>query len=60
MEMAGLSLAEVLPLATAIPGRLIGRRAALEPGAPADVIRLTGGARPQVAEAWIGGERVAP
>jgi N-acetylglucosamine-6-phosphate deacetylase len=40
MQMAGLSLAEALPLVTGNPARLIRREAALKPGAPADLLLL--------------------
>ncbi len=61
MRMAELSLADVLPLATANPGRLLGLEGDLRPGARADILRLD--ETPDglaVREVWIAGERVAP
>jgi N-acetylglucosamine-6-phosphate deacetylase len=60
MKMAGLALGEALPLVTTGPARLVGRSAVLDPGAPADIVRLRDGAGgPELAGTWLGGERVA-
>jgi len=59
--MAELSLADALELATVNPGRFVGRRGALEVGAPADIITFgwaPGAHELAVSGTWLGGERV--
>lgn len=59
-EMAGISLADALRLATQNPGRFVGSRGRLEVGARADLIRFEwsqGDRQIQVRETWIGGEK---
>jgi N-acetylglucosamine-6-phosphate deacetylase len=59
-EMAGLSLADALLLATRNPGRFVGRRGRLEVGARADIIRFDwsqGDREIRVREAWVHGEK---
>lgn len=60
-EMAGISLADALRLATQSPGRFLGGRGRLEVGARADLIRFdwSQGAREiAVRETWVHGEKV--
>lgn len=60
-DMAGITLAQSLKLATENPGRFLGGRGRLEVGARADLIRLdwTEGARElAIRETWVHGERV--
>ncbi len=60
-EMAGISLADALRLATQNPGRFLGGRGRLEVGARADLIRFdwSQGAREiAVRETWVHGEKV--
>lgn len=60
-EMAGLSLADALRLATQNPGRFLGGRGRLEVGARADLIRFdwSQGVREiAVRETWVHGEKV--
>ncbi len=60
-EMAGISLADALRLATQNPGRFLGGRGRLDVGARADLIRFdwSQGARDiAVRETWVHGEKV--
>jgi N-acetylglucosamine-6-phosphate deacetylase len=60
-EMAGISLADALRLATQNPGRFLGGRGRLEVGARADLIRFdwSHGERDiAVRETWVHGEKV--
>lgn len=60
-EMAGISLADALLLATQNPGRFVGGRGRLEVGARADLIRFEwsqGDRDIRVREAWVHGEKV--
>ncbi len=60
-EMAGISLADGLRLATQNPGRLVGGRGRLEVGARADLIRFDwsqGQREIAVHETWVHGEKV--
>lgn len=59
-EMAGISLADALMLATQNPGRFVGGRGRLEVGARADLIRFEwsqGDREIKVRETWVHGER---
>jgi len=61
VAMTGLSLAQVLMLATVNPGRFAGGRGRLEVGAAADLIRFgwaPGDTNLRIEEIWAGGERV--
>lgn len=60
-DMAGISLAEALALATTAPGRFAAGRGRLQPGLPGDAILFDWepGARAfRVVETWVMGERV--
>lgn len=60
-DMAGLSLADALMLATVNPGRFIGGRGRLEVGARADLIRFEwapGQRTIEVRETWVSGRKV--
>ncbi|TNM63788.1 N-acetylglucosamine-6-phosphate deacetylase [Aliirhizobium smilacinae] len=60
-EMAGISLADALRLATQNPGRFVGGRGGLEVGARADLIRFDwseGQREIAVRETWVHGEKV--
>lgn len=60
-EMAGISLADALLLATRNPGRFVDGRGRLEVGARADLIRFEwsqGDREIRVCEAWVHGEKV--
>jgi N-acetylglucosamine-6-phosphate deacetylase len=61
IAMTGLSLAEVLGLATHNPGRFAGGRGRLQPGATADLIQFEwapGAERLAIAATYLAGERV--
>jgi N-acetylglucosamine-6-phosphate deacetylase len=60
VNMAGLSLAEGLRMATEIPGRLVGGRGRLLPGQRADLLRFrwVEGSPLTVADVWLAGEAV--
>ncbi len=63
IEVAGLTLAQALELATRNPARFVGGRGALEPGLRADVTRFLwqpGRASLSVTDVFVGGRRVAP
>lgn len=63
MNMAGLTLAEALRLATRNPARFAGGGGILAPAARADIIRFDhapGETRLRIAEVWLAGERVVP
>jgi len=61
VAMTGLSLAQVLTLATVNPGRFAGGRGRLEVGAAADLILFDwkpGDTRLRIVETWLGGEQI--
>lgn len=61
VEMAGLSLADGLLLASANPGRFVGGRGLLEVGAPADLIRFgwrPGAKRLEIESTWSMGRKL--
>ena len=63
IDMAGLSLADGLTLATASPGRFTSGRGRLEVGARADIIRFgwaVGDQALTIADTWVRGERIHP
>jgi len=63
IDMAGLTLADGLTLATANPGRFAGGRGRLEIGMRADVVRFAwapGDRALTIADTWVCGEKVYP
>lgn len=67
MQMTGLDLAQVLPLATTGPGRFVDRQAVLAPGARADIIRFglpdrssKGPPQLDIMQVWLAGRIVEP
>ena len=63
IRATGLSLAQVLGLVTKNPGRLVGGRGVLQPGARADLTRFLwepGAASLRIADVFVAGKRVGP
>ncbi|MDE3104092.1 MAG: amidohydrolase family protein [Acidobacteriota bacterium] len=58
MRLTGLSLAEVLPMATSQPGRFVYGRGAMRVGARADLLRFRWKAGMEIDAVWLRGERV--
>jgi len=63
IRATGLSLAQVLGLVTKNPGRFVGGRGVLQPGARADLTRFfweSGAASLRIADVFVAGKRVGP
>lgn len=63
IRATGLSLAQVLGLVTKNPGRFVGGRGVLQPGARADLTRFfwePGAAPLRIADVFVAGKRVGP
>lgn len=58
MKLTGLSLADVLPMATSQPGRFVGERGYLRAGAYADLLRFRLNQRIDIDAVWLRGEQV--
>jgi N-acetylglucosamine-6-phosphate deacetylase len=59
VRLTGLSLHDVLPMATANPGRFVGGRGLLTPGSRADLVRFRWQDHQVLVEdVWLGGEHV--
>jgi N-acetylglucosamine-6-phosphate deacetylase len=58
VNMTGLSLAEVLTMATVNPGRFVGGRGVLQMGMRADFIRFRWTGEVAIQEVWLGGELI--
>jgi N-acetylglucosamine-6-phosphate deacetylase len=58
VKMTGLSLAEVLTMATLNPGRFVGGRGVLQTGMRADLIRFRWTGELAIQEVWLAGELI--
>lgn len=60
VQMSGLSLSDALAMATVNPGRFLGGRGKMAPGARADLVRFRWNEQVFIEDVWLAGERITP